>query len=108
MSNGQIAQAILEQLGGGQFVLMTGAKHLTAIESGLMFSLPARFARDGINKIRVTLDPSDTYTLEAFRMRGIDYTRVHTIHDLYAEDLRRTFTKITGLDCTMGQIRRAS
>jgi hypothetical protein len=107
MANG-IGQTILDQLGGGQFVVMTGAKQLVGIESGLMFKLPARFALNGINKIRIVLDPSDTYTVEAFRMRGIDHTRVATVNGIYAENLRQTFTTITGLDCTMGRILRAS
>ena len=108
MSNPSIGQTILDQLGGGRFVMMTGAKQLVGIESGLMFKLPARFALNGINKLRIVLDPSDTYSIEAFRMRGVDYTRVAIVDGIYAEDLQRTFTQITGLDCTMGQIRRAS
>ncbi len=63
MTNNQIiAKTILEQLGGGRFMAMTGAKNMVAIENGLQFDLPRtrHYVKDGINKVQVVLDPSDT------------------------------------------------
>lgn len=40
-----IAETILSQLGGRRFIAFTGAKEFVAIESGLMFRLPARLAK---------------------------------------------------------------
>jgi len=105
MADTSIARTILEQLGGGRFVLMTGAKNLTALPDGLMFSLPFPSAP---NKIRITLTPLDTYTIEAFRVHGASVKNRGMFTDIYADQLRVTFTRLTGLDCTMGQIRRAS
>lgn len=51
-----ISNTILEQLGGGRFVLMTGAKHLVSHSDALSFRLPSRFAKDGINYGNYILD----------------------------------------------------
>jgi hypothetical protein len=108
MSNASVAQTILEQLGGCQFVLMTGAKGLTGSADSLTFRLPSNFAIDGINAVRVRLTADDDYTVTFWHGRGTNF-RIHTTRQgIYADDLRRTFTNTTGLDCTMGQIRRAS
>ena len=62
-----IAQTILAQLGGRRFIAMTGARNFICGENYLMFSLPKGFAKDGINKIRITLDWTDTYIFEALK-----------------------------------------
>jgi hypothetical protein len=94
------AQIILNQLGGNRFLTMTGAKALVAGEHSLMFSLPARFAKDGINKVRIELDPADTYTLTAWKMsrHGLDLHEKAARSGIYADDLQDIFTQITGLD----------
>jgi hypothetical protein len=98
MSDTQIARTILEQLGGGRFLAMTGARRLVALESGLMFSLPFPSAP---NKVRITLTPMDTYTVEAFRVSGTNAKNRGMRQDVYAEDLQRVFTALTGLDTRM-------
>lgn len=109
MADNSIAQTILSQLGGGQFVLMTGAKNLAAHPEGaLSFRLPSRFATNGINWIKITLTPADDYTIESGRIVKFTITRFPPQEGIYAENLRQTFTKITGLDCTIGRISRAS
>jgi len=109
MADTSIARTILEQLGGGRFVMMTGAKNLAAHEDGaLSFRLPSRFATNGINWIKITLTPADDYTIETGRIVKFRVTRFEPVTGIYAENLRETFTRITGLDCTMGQIERAS
>lgn len=98
-----VAQTILAQLGGNRFVAMTGAKNLTSDRNCLIFRLPRQrgFVKDGINAVRVTLEPSDTYTMTFFRQMGAPTHAVRTVReytDVYAEDMRRLFTEATGLD----------
>jgi hypothetical protein len=93
-----VANTILEQLGGNRFLAMTGAKNLLGGENFLAFGLPGTMTTKGINKVRITLNGFDTYDVEGFKIRG---TRVEPIafrQDVHAENLRETFTRMTGLD----------
>lgn len=94
----QVANTILSQLGGNRFVAMTGAKNFVGSDDALHFALPSNFARNGINRVRVTLQPSDTYTVEFFKVRGTKFSSIATRDDVYAEDLQRVFKTETGLD----------
>ena len=96
-----IAQTILAQLGGRRFIAMTGAGNFIGGDNYLMFSLPTGFAKDGINKIRITLDWTDTYIFEALKVFPGPELKFDTIQKLdyvYADDLEDIFTNITGLD----------
>jgi hypothetical protein len=98
-----VANTILSQLGGGRFRLMTGARDFVGSNNSLAFALPQGFARDGINRVRIVLDETDTYTMQALHVnmkgarKGIA-SIVHETSDLYTEDLQRIFTDWTGLD----------
>lgn len=98
-----IAQTILQQLGGRRFVTMTGAKDLLGSENSLLFRLPERFALNGINKVRVTLDRMDTYTITFlkcnFRKHEFQIVAEHT--DIYFDQLQAVFTEVTGLDTSL-------
>ena len=96
----QIAKTILEQLGGQRFIAMTGAKNFMVIDNGLQFDLPRtrHFVKDGINKIQVHLDPTDTYTMMAFRQKGLNTDLLKDEGGLYWDMLQYTFTEFTGLD----------
>lgn len=96
-----IASTILAQLGGNRFTAMTGAKNLTTDGQSLSFRLPANFARDGVNLVTVRLDPSDTYTVQFRKVRGLNVRELGEVSDVYADNLRRVFTERTGLDCTL-------
>lgn len=97
MTNEQtVAGIILEQLGGNKFIAMTGAKNFTRDGSSLRFKLP-RSARDGINLVTITLDPSDTYTVQFAKYRALYVYPVKTVSDVYADSLTRVFTDATGL-----------
>ena len=96
-----IAQTILAQLGGRRFIAMTGARNFICGENYLMFSLPKGFAKEGINKIRITLDWTDTYIFDALKVYPGPEQKFDTIKKLdyvYADDLEDIFTSITGLD----------
>lgn len=96
----QIAQTILAQLGGNRFIAMTGAKDFVGGDNALRFRLPARFAKDGITHVAVTLDGSDTYTVKAMKWqaRKLEMATVSEVSDVYADSLPRVFTSMTGLD----------
>lgn len=98
----QISKTILQQLGGGRFITMTGARDLFAIDSGLQFKLPSRFAKDGINFVKIELAESDTYTMtfgKVFSSKGMpDYKELCVEPLVYADALQATFTSCTGLD----------
>lgn len=93
--NTAIANTILEQLGGGRFLAMTGAKNLVATERDLQMKLPT-ISRASC--ITITLEPSDTYTVQAYRGRGLKICAYgEPVRDVYADALRRVFEDLTGL-----------
>ncbi|CAH0531123.1 hypothetical protein [Vibrio hippocampi] len=103
MTNNQIiAKTILEQLGGGRFMAMTGAKNMVAIENGLQFDLPRtrHYVKDGINKVQVVLNPSDTYTVLGLKWmpRKYEFKELANQSGVYGDTLQAVFTDITGLD----------
>lgn len=95
------ANTILAQLGGNRFTVMTGARSYVGSADTLSFKLPNRFANDGINGVRITLDASDTYTVDFYKIRGIKMTTVKSVSGVYADQLRALFTRVTGLDTSL-------
>ncbi len=95
-----VATTILTQLGGQQFIAMTGAYHLVGLDDGLQFSFKGcKFA----NKCRITLDRiSNTYSMEFFKVDNYAYDQKgKTLECIYASALQSNFTEATGLDCTL-------
>lgn len=103
--NQSIALTILEQLGGSRFIAMTGARDLVADKSELRFKLPARFAKDGINFVRVTLTPADLYDMSFGTMAGASklfaVTEKTRFEGVYCDQLRDLFTSATGLETSL-------
>lgn len=93
----QVAQTILQQLGGNRFAVMTGAKNFLGDESSLSFRLPSYFARGGINAVKVTLNDLDLYDVKLMKVRGTSVATVAESANLYAEDMVRYFSEKTGL-----------
>lgn len=104
MADLQVAKTILAQLGGRRFTVMTGAKDFlgSEAEKNLSFRLPSRFAKNGINKVIITLDWTDTYTVEAMKItkgrNGYRATTIEKRDSVYVEDLQKVFMALTGLD----------
>ena len=100
MSN-EVAQTILQQLGGNKFIAMTGAKRFVAHEDGLSFSL-GRNASNA-NYVKITLNGKDLYDVKFERVTTnkttFEMKRVVKAEekDLYCDMLQSTFTEITGL-----------
>lgn len=98
----QIAQTILNQLGGRRFILMTGVKNRLATESGLRMDLPRNSS--GANRFEVTYDQGmDMYNLHFYRIRMNRKTwdcTVKTVVEftgIYCDQLQEIFTEVTGL-----------
>lgn len=63
MNNIEIANIILEQIGGmRRMKMMTGASNFAAIENGVQFNIGSG-AKDGINKVVIVLTPADLYKM---------------------------------------------
>ena len=92
-----IAAAIFAQMGGNKFVAMTGAKNFCQGSNSLQFDI-GRGAKNKANKVRVTLQTSDTYTVEFFSLRNLNCKRVGHFTDVYNNQLQTLFTAETGFD----------
>lgn len=103
MTNEQIAQTILAQLGGNKFIAMTGAKNLVHGNRYLSFQLP-RGATNKAKYVKIALEINDTYTVTFSKItRGTYAVVIISTHEMiYAEKLREVFTSQTGLECTLG------
>lgn len=92
-----VADTILDQMGGSRRLgLMIGANSFLGDEKSVRFRFKTR-AKNGSNMFRVTLDPSDTYTIEFISVRGASVKVKDKLEDVYAEDLVRIFQEKTGL-----------
>lgn len=103
----QISTTILEQLGGHRFVAMTGARNLVGDEQAksLRFQISSRLAKNGANLVKVTLMPTDLYTVifwKSYTFRGRPQLRLISEHaGVYFDQLRKIFTAETGLDTSL-------
>jgi hypothetical protein len=105
----EVAQEILRQLGGGRFMAMVGGKNAMhgnfGGKPGLQVSI-GRGAKDGINRLIVTLDRgSDTYDMEFWRIgnRGLSTKKVAEASGVYADSLQRVFTSKTDFHTSMSR-----
>lgn len=89
-------QILLQQLGGRQFVAMTGAKQFVMTPDGLRFCVGSN--AKGVSKVAVMLDPDDTYSVTTFGRNGCLVDRAEGV---YCDSLQDTFTHLTGLHCTL-------
>ena len=93
----QTGNTILKQLGTYTFIAMTGAKNFSVGEEGFTFRL-GRFPHVKINCIQIQLNSLDLYDIKFMRVYGMKCTTIKEMNGIYAEDLQRIFTSVTGLD----------
>jgi hypothetical protein len=107
-TNLEVANEILNQLGGRRFMVMTGAKNFVGSENSLSFKLPSKphYVKDGINAVRITLTPADDYTVEFLKIRKFNVQTVAVVDQIYNDTLRQCFTNRTGLETSMGSFGR--
>ena len=96
-TNQEVAKEILNQLGGGKFIGMTGANSFAARENSLSFRIcrnPGHF-----KGVEITLNGLDLYDLKFYRQKNAPSFEVtcEEVNGVYAEDLRAIFTNKTGL-----------
>jgi hypothetical protein len=96
-----IATTILDQLGGRRFIAMTGARNFIAGANDLSFRIPGTMTRRRINAVRITLEPTDTYSVVFFAIRGVTVKEVSKHEDIYADMLGELFRDVTGLETRM-------
>jgi len=100
----EVANEIIRQLGGRKFTVMTGARDYMAINDGLTFGIPGTMTKNRINKVRIILDPSDTYTISFWnyrRQKNIHTPSMRKISEhtrIYFDMLQSVFKSETGLD----------
>lgn len=98
-SNDAVALTILCQLGGNQFVAMTGARNMLVFPTGLKFSIPSHMANNKINTVQVTLNGDDLYDVDFLKvnMQKQINTVVSAHRGIYCDQLRELFERETGL-----------
>ena len=93
-----VAETILQQLGGRRFVAMTGARQFLGGKNSLSFKLPGKnFCKGDINYVRIELTPMDVYDMVFCRIRGTNVTEIAKHEGIYNDQLRGIFTQETGL-----------
>lgn len=91
------AQAALQQLGGNQFLAMTGARLLVDVGNGLQFRLPKGTTRNRSNLVLVTMS-GDTFDMTFYRLHGMTIVNLGHFEVVPGERLADLFTEQTGLD----------
>lgn len=90
-----IAATIIEQMGGlGKISAMVAGHEF--VDGGNSVRFKFKGSRR-VNCLKVVLDPSDTYTMTFYRVRGFDYAEVKVVADVYCDQLKPIFEDTTGL-----------
>ena len=104
-----IAETILDQLGGGRFIVMTGSKNFIADGNTLRMTLARNASK--ANRLDITLNGKDLYDMRFYRYTAPRYstrggqfrtypekiTEVKTYNDIFCDQLQELFTSVTGL-----------
>jgi ppGpp synthetase/RelA/SpoT-type nucleotidyltranferase len=92
-----VANEILRQLGGaGRLTAMIGARNFVGGPNELQFKWAAK-AKNGANTVSIHLDPSDTYTVSFYSVRGASTKEKKGYTDVYNSELVGLFERETGL-----------
>ena len=94
----KVAEKILEQLGGNQFIAMTGANHFVADGNTLRMALPKNASK--ANRLYITLDA--TYTAGHLNKKTFAWiedktVEVKTVSGVFFDSLQPIFTEVTGM-----------
>lgn len=92
----QVANTILQQLGGNKFLVMTGSKNLVGMENGLKMNLTRNKAK--AKWLIVTLNSMDTYDMQFVSMdKSYNTVTKAKFEGVYSDMLQSIFTEATGL-----------
>jgi len=108
----EVATEILRQLGGRQFLVLTGARNLVGGDNTLSMQVSASAQiplKNRCTHVRITLDPSDTYTVEflRFNRKTYEFAECSKHEGIYCDMLKDLFEAQTGLYVTL-HARRAA
>ncbi len=111
-----IAKAILQQLGGNKFIVMTGSKNfLVADKSETVKNVWLRMDltknMSGANRLKITYDEaSDLYNVHFYNqkiiMGGVKISKETKMEGIYCDQLQSIFTEVTGLYTSLGTMGR--
>jgi hypothetical protein len=91
----EIATEISRQI-GNRAMTMIGASNLLGDTNSLQFKIGKNSKK--VTHVRVTLDASDTYTVEFIRVgRGFSVATLATVGMVYADHLRAIIQEHTGM-----------
>ena len=100
MSFASTAKLIINQLGfsASRLAIMTGAKNFSRCDENkyVAFRFTAK-AANRANYCKITLEQTDTYTVEFGYIRGFKYTVRSTDSGVYNDMLKSLFESKTGL-----------
>lgn len=103
----EIANTILEQLGGNKFIAMTGSKNFVADGNTLRMTLTRNISK--ANRLHITLNADDTYTMRFFKYTAPRFNSktlvftdekvkdIKVVEGVYCDMLRDIFERTTGL-----------
>lgn len=102
----EVATEILRQLGGRQFQVLTGARNLVGGPNSLSMQVSASAQvplKNRCTHVRITLDPTDTYTVEFMRFsrKKLEFTECSRHEGVYCDMLQDLFEAQTGLYVTL-------
>ena len=111
-----VATTILQQLGGREFLIMTGSKNLVCDESSLRMRLIRN--RSGANILKITLCGDDLYDMVFTYHRAPGYQlkdgkvlerkevfkEIKRYEGVYCDMLHSLFTEVTGLETHLPKV----
>lgn len=97
MSNGmEVANTILQQLGGRRFIAMTGAHSFTGDRNSLTFKFP-QVRESRLFAMKIELTPADEYRVEFWAKKGrFDVVKAMEFDGIYCDILADLFERKTG------------
>lgn len=110
MSDITVANNIYNQLGGGKFSVMTGAKQFVYDNNSLRFTIGRNASK--ANRVKIELNGKDLYNVTftkytpykftvrkngTFSERKESFETVAEYTDIYCDMLQSIFTKVTGM-----------
>ena len=91
-----VAKTILEQLGGNQFRMMTGAKNLVDCGDALAMKIGRNSSNS--NYLKITLNSMDLYDMEFCKLTKMGEKKsVTEYNNVYNDLMKGTFTAHTGM-----------
>jgi len=98
----RIAGTIIKQLGGNQFITMTGAKNFTCDGPTAIFKIGRNASR--ANYVKITLNSMDLYDIEFVRANVKGLTVMDEYSNIYNDQLRGLFERVTGLRTSLTEV----